>query len=184
MSEQAVTVEAFHHHDEEGTRLGFWLFLFTELLLFGAFFIVYGVYRSAHLNDFKIAAESLNTGIGTTNTIILLASSLTVVLSLNAMRAGRVKLAKTMLLITMALGTTFLIIKGFEWNAKFAHDLYLQTSGAIAAGKGSPLLTPGPEMLPNGQVLFLWSLLHHDGYACTAYHHRCSLDGYCLLLDC
>ncbi|MBT3228319.1 MAG: cytochrome c oxidase subunit 3 family protein [Candidatus Marinimicrobia bacterium] len=154
MSEPAVKVEAFHHHDEEGTRLGFWLFLFTELLLFGAFFIVYGVYRTAHLNDFKIAAESLNTGIGTTNTIILLASSLTMVLSLNAMKAGRVKLAKSMLLFTMALGTTFLVIKGFEWNAKFAHHLFLQTSAAIAEGKGSPLLTPGPDMLPDGQVLF------------------------------
>ena len=154
MSENVATVEAFHHHDEDGTRLGFWLFLFTELLLFGAFFIVYGVYRMAHLEDFKIAAESLNTGIGAQNTVILLASSLTMVLSLNALKANRVKLAKTMLLFTMGLGAAFLVIKGFEWNAKFAHHLYLQTSQAIADGHGSPLLTPGPDMLPEGQVLF------------------------------
>lgn len=154
MSDHVATTEVFHHHDEDGTRLGFWLFLFTELLLFGAFFIVYGVYRTAHLEDFKIAAESLNVGIGTTNTIILLASSLTVVLSLNGMKAGRVKLAKAMLMFTMILGMAFLVIKGFEWNAKFAHDLYLQTSAGIAAGKGSPLLTPGADMLPDGQVLF------------------------------
>ena len=154
MSEQALPVEVFHHHDEDGTRLGFWLFLFTELLLFGAFFIVYAVYRNNYLPDFKIAAESLNKGIGTQNTIILLASSLTMVLSLNALKANQVKLAKTFLLFTMALGTAFLIIKGFEWNAKFAHHLFLQTSSAIAAGEGSLLLNPGPEMLPNGQVLF------------------------------
>jgi len=149
-----MSVEAFHHHDEEGTRLGFWLFLFTELLLFGAFFIIYAVYRSNNLADFKIAAESLNVGIGTQNTIILLTSSLTMVLSLGAMKAGRVKLAKSNLLFTIGLGLAFLVIKGFEWNAKFAHHLFLQTTGGIASGHGSPLLTPGPEMLPDGQVLF------------------------------
>lgn len=154
MSEHTASTEVFHHHDEEGTRLGFWLFLFTELLLFGAFFIVYSVYRSANLEDFKTAAESLNTALGTQNTIILLGSSLTMVLSLNALKVGRVNLAKTMLLFTIALGSAFLIIKGFEWNAKFAHHLFLQTSSAISEGYGSPLLTPGSEMLPSGQVLF------------------------------
>lgn len=154
MSEQAIPLETFHHHDEDGTRLGFWLFLFTELLLFGALFIVYGVYRGTYLSEFKIAAHSLNTGIGTQNTIILLTSSLTMVLSLSALQAGRVKLAKTLLRFTIGLGIAFLVIKGFEWNAKFAHHLFLQTSHAIAAGKGSLLLNPGPEMLPQGQVLF------------------------------
>lgn len=154
MTEQAVSVEAFHHHDEEGTRLGFWLFLFTEVLLFGAFFIIYAVYRSTYLGDFKLAAESLNTTIGTVNTIILLTSSLTMVLSLDAIRRGAVKLAKTFLVLTMTLGVSFLIIKGFEWGAKFDHNLFLQTSSGIAEGKGSPLLNPGSEMLPVGQVLF------------------------------
>ncbi|NQV15974.1 cytochrome c oxidase subunit 3 [bacterium] len=154
MSEQALPIEAFHHHDEEGTRLGFWLFLFTELLLFGAFFIIYSVYRSSYLGDFKLAAESLNTTIGTVNTIILLSSSLTMVLSLDAIKRGASGLSKTFLLFTIALGTAFLVIKGFEWAAKFDHHLFLQTSNGIAAGKGSPLLNPGAEMLPPGQVLF------------------------------
>jgi len=154
MNEQSVSTEMVHHHDETGTRLGFWLFLYTELFLFAAFFLIYAVYRSNHLEDFKIAAESLNTGIGTQNTIILLASSLTMVLSLNALKSGKVKLSKTFLLFTIGLGTAFLIIKGFEWNSKFGHHLFLQTAGGIAAGEGSPLLTPGADMLPNGQVLF------------------------------
>ena len=152
MTDQAHPVE--HHHDEEGTRLGFWLFLYTELFLFAAFFLIYAVYRSAHIEEFKQAAESLNTTIGTVNTIILLTSSLTMVLSLDALKNGSVKLAKTLLMLTVALGLGFLIIKGFEWNAKFEHHLFLQTATDIAAGKGSPLLTPGEEMLPDGQVLF------------------------------
>jgi len=153
MSDAVHTVE--HHRDDEGTRLGFWLFLYTELFLFAAFFLVYAVYRSSHLvEDFKLAAESLNTGIGTVNTIILLTSSLTMVLSLDALKKGSVKLAKTLLLVTFALGMAFLVIKGFEWSAKFEHHLFLQTAKGIAAGHGSPLLTPGEEMLPVGQVLF------------------------------
>lgn len=154
MSEQTLSEEIIHHQDEEGTRLGFWLFLYTELFLFGAFFLIYAVYRSNHLADFKIAAESLNVGIGAQNTIILLASSLTMVLALNALKNGQVKLAKTQLLFTMSLGLAFLIIKGFEWNSKFGHQLFLQTTRGIAAGEGSPLLSPGAEMLPDGQVLF------------------------------
>ena len=152
MSDIAHPIE--HHRDDEGTRLGFWLFLYTELFLFAAFFLVYAVYRSSHLEDFKLAAESLNTGIGMVNTIILLTSSLTMVLSLDALKKGSVKLAKTLLLVTIALGMAFLVIKGFEWSAKFEHHLFLQTARGIAAGHGSPLLTPGEEMLPVGQVLF------------------------------
>ena len=152
MSEQVHAVT--HHQDEEGTRLGFWLFLYTELFLFGAFFLVYSVYRSAHLEDFKVAAENLNTTIGTMNTIILLTSSLTMVLSLEALKSGSKKLAKLFLMTTILLGLAFLVIKGFEWSAKFEHHLFLQTAKGIAAGKGSPLLTPGEEMLPLGQVLF------------------------------
>lgn len=154
MTENAVTLEAPHHHDETGTRLGFWLFLYTELFLFAAFFLIYAVYRSDYLIDFRTAAESLNTGIGTQNTIILLASSLTMVLSLNALKGGNAKMAKTFLQFTITLGLAFLVIKGFEWGAKFDHHLFLQTAGGIADGEGSLLLNPGPEMLPVGQVLF------------------------------
>ncbi len=152
MSELAHPIE--HHHDEEGTRLGFWLFLYTELFLFAAFFLVYAVYRSSHLEDFKLAAESLNTGIGAVNTVILLTSSLTMVLSLDALKKGAIKAAKVLLMVTIALGAAFLVIKSFEWGAKFEHHLFLQTAKGIAAGHGSPLLTPGEEMLPVGQVLF------------------------------
>jgi len=152
MTDTAHAIE--HHRDDEGTRLGFWLFLYTELFLFAAFFLIYAVYRSANLEDFKLAAASLNTTIGAVNTVILLTSSLTMVLSLDAMKNGSAKLAKIFLMATVALGAAFLVIKGFEWGAKFDHDLFLQTAKGIAAGAGSPLLNPGAEMLPTGQVLF------------------------------
>jgi cytochrome c oxidase subunit III len=154
MSHQNSHSEVAHHIDEVGTRLGFWLFLYTELFLFAALFLIYAVYRSTHIEDFKLAAESLNTTIGTLNTMILLTSSLTMVLSLESLKKSAVKAARWFLIATLALGTAFLIIKGFEWSAKFDHHIFLQTAKGIAAGHGSPLLTPGDEMLPVGQVLF------------------------------
>ncbi|MBT3237107.1 MAG: cytochrome c oxidase subunit 3 family protein [Bdellovibrionales bacterium] len=150
----AVT-EHSEHYDEVGTRLGFWLFLFTELFLFGAFFIVYLVYRTTYLPDFQTASNQLSTVIGTTNTIILLFSSLTVVLAIHYMRKGIKKMALTFLSITILCGLAFLVIKSFEWGGKFDHNLFLQLRGNIEQGLGSPLLTPGSsEMLPMGQVLF------------------------------
>lgn len=154
MSETLVTSDALHHKDETGTRLGFWLFLYTELFLFAAFFLVYAVYRSHYIADFEEAAKSLNIGIGTQNTIILLTSSVTMVFSLNAMKNGYIKLSKTFLQFTVLLGLAFLVIKGFEWGAKFDHHIFLQTAKGIAEGEGSLLLNPSAEMLPVGQVLF------------------------------
>lgn len=154
MSDAPTLTEVIHHKDETGTRLGFWLFLYTELFLFAALFLVYAVYRAHYIADFEEAAKSLNVGIGTQNTIILLTSSLTMVLSLNAMKNGYIKLSKTFLQFTILLGLSFLIIKGFEWNAKFDHHIFLQTASGIAKGEGSLLLNPSAEMLPVGQVLF------------------------------
>ncbi len=65
------------HRDDVGARMGMWLFLFTELLLFGGLFLVYGVYRHEYADQFRVAAMALNTTVGALNTIILLTSSLT-----------------------------------------------------------------------------------------------------------
>ena len=54
-----------------------WLFIFTELLLFGGLFIVYSVYRYLNPDAFHLAAEELDTFIGAVNTVILLISSMT-----------------------------------------------------------------------------------------------------------
>ena len=74
------------HRDDVGAKMGMWLFLFTEILLFGGMFLVYAVYRYQYPDQFHIAGMELNTGIGTLNTIILLTSSLTVALSIAALQ--------------------------------------------------------------------------------------------------
>jgi cytochrome c oxidase subunit 3 len=128
------------HRDEVGAKMGMWLFLFTELLLFGGLFLVYAVYRYQYPDQFHLAGMELNTGIGTLNTIILLTSSLTVALSIAAIQKRNKFLSVLMLTLTLTFALMFMVNKYFEWSAKFSHGIY-----------------PGSEellSLPNGQILF------------------------------
>ncbi len=101
-----------------------WLFLFTELILFGGIFLLYAVYRTTFPEDFHYGATTLNTLIGGVNTLILLTSSLTMVLSIAHLDRNNRRASSILLALTIGLGLTFLVIKGFEWNAKIGHGLF------------------------------------------------------------
>jgi len=112
------------HKDYEGAKTGMWIFLFTELLLFGGLFLVYAVYRQVYTHDFHEAARELNRVLGVANTFVLLTSSLTMVLAVTALQRGDRQSALNTLFWTLFLAGTFLVIKAFEWGAKFSHGLY------------------------------------------------------------
>jgi cytochrome c oxidase subunit III len=120
--------------------MGMWLFLFTELILFGGMFIVYAVYRFVHYAEFQLAAKELNALVGTVNTLILLTSSLTVVLSIAALQNRRKTLSLAMIALTLLLAAAFLVNKYFEWHHKFDTGFY----------PGSPVLLEQPP----GVVLY------------------------------
>jgi cytochrome c oxidase subunit III len=128
-----------HHADEEGTKLGMWLFLFTELLLFGGMFLLYSIYRSEHAHQFFLAASELDTFIGTVNTLVLLTSSLTVALSIEALRRSRRKLSITMLILTILFGVVFMINKYFEWSTKIHHGIYPGSETLLSMSDGEML---------------------------------------------
>lgn len=134
----SLTAEV-HHSDEIGAKLGMWLFLFTELLLFGGMFLLYSIYRSEHAHEFFLAATELDTFIGTVNTLALLTSSLTVAISIEALRRGSRKITIIMLIITIALGILFMINKYFEWSAKIHHGIYPGGSELLSMGDGEML---------------------------------------------
>jgi cytochrome c oxidase subunit III len=115
---------AEEHRDDTGAKIGMWLFLFTEILLFGGMFLLYSVYRSKNPLDFHQAAFELSTVAGTINTLILITSSLTMALSISAIQKGDKKLSKAFLIMTIIFGLLFLVIKYFEWGAKFQHGIY------------------------------------------------------------
>jgi len=128
------------HRDDVGSKMGMWLFLFTELLLFGGMFLLYAAYRFAHPDEFRAASLKLDDTIGMINTIILLTSSLTVVFGIVAIRKGSKKLSMIFLSFTLILGLAFLVNKYFEWGAKISHGIYPK----------------GPEManFSDGEVLY------------------------------
>ena len=128
-----------HHRDYTGAKIGMWVFLFTELMLFGGMFIVYAVYRTTYVEDFHYAAQELDTLIGTLNTMILLTSSLTMALSIAAMQRARRVTAIALLMLTIAFGIWFMANKYFEWGAKFEHGIYPNSEFLLQHAKGEIL---------------------------------------------
>jgi cytochrome c oxidase subunit III len=123
------------HKDYEGAKFGMWLFLFTEILLFGGLFILYSAYRAGYPLEFHEAGQHLNVVIGVTNTIILLTSSLTVALSITAIQKGARKASIFCLTSTIVLGALFLVNKYIEWTGEISHGLY----------PNSPILAQRPK---------------------------------------
>jgi len=119
-----TSIDHSSHQDAIGARLGMWLFLFTEILLFGGIFLLYSVYRSKFPADFHYAATHLDIFTGTINTIILLTSSLFMVLAVANLEKQDRKRSSAFILLTTLLGTAFLIIKYFEWSEKIGHGLF------------------------------------------------------------
>lgn len=135
----AHTVVDFND-DYEGAKLGFWLFVLTEIMIFGALFMVFAFYLVQHQEQFMEASSDLNRFMGGTNTFILLISALTMGLSLVKLRNGDVKSSKKYIWITMVLAIVFVTIKYFEWM----HEIHL------GIYPGSPTL----DSMDNGIKLF------------------------------
>jgi cytochrome c oxidase subunit 3 len=127
------------HRDDIGARMGMWLFLFTELLLFGGMFFLYSVYRFMNAEAFHIAAKELNTLVGTFNTVILLTSSLTMVLSIVAIQKDKKGLSIFFQLLTIVLALGFMVNKYFEWTTKFEHGLYPGAEHLLSLDSGEIL---------------------------------------------
>lgn len=112
------------HYDPEASKLGMWLFIFTELLLFGGLFIVYAIYRFLNPEAFQLAGLELNPVIGALNTIILLVSSMTIAMSTSSLQRKNKGLTVLLIEITIMLALIFLINKYFEWGVKFEHGIW------------------------------------------------------------
>lgn len=130
---QAATHSA--HFDATASKIGMWLFIFTELLLFGGLFIVYSVIRFSHQTAFHLAAEELNVVLGAVNTALLLISSMTIAMSVSAIQYGHKKFTLLLICVTILIGFVFLVNKYFEWSVKIDHGLY--PGSAILQGLGN-----------------------------------------------
>jgi len=138
MSETITHVE--EHRDDEASKLGMWLFIFTELLLFGGLFLVYSIFRAEYPLAFHASSLELSVTIGAINTIVLLFSSMTIAMALTAIQKNDQKRALIFIGITLFLDAIFLVNKYLEWGHKFEMRLY----------PGSPLM----PLLGRGYLLY------------------------------
>jgi cytochrome c oxidase subunit 3 len=105
-------------------KLFLWLFLSTEIMFFAGLIGMYIVLRFGQTVWPVPHAVHLSEPIGAFNTFVLICSSVTIVLALEAAKANKSGLAKLLLLATLALGSVFLGVKAYEYQAKFAHGIY------------------------------------------------------------
>jgi cytochrome c oxidase subunit 3 len=137
---EKITEHTAHvHRDDEGDKLGMWLFIFTELLLFGMLFLIYAVYRYKNPVAFQLGGEELDVFLGTLNTVILLISSATVAMSITAMQKGEKTKALVLLGTTLFIAVVFLINKWFEWGVKIDYGLYPNSDALLELGHGTTL---------------------------------------------
>jgi cytochrome c oxidase subunit 3 len=127
------------HRDYAGAKLGMWLFLFTEILLFGGMFLVYSVYRQVNTADFHEAGMEMNVTIGAVNTIILLTSSLTMVLSISAIKNNSKVISLLFQVLTIILGIAFLANKYLEWADHIRHGYYPDSPELLVMSHGKIL---------------------------------------------
>ena len=120
----------FHLHEEdpveeyENFKLGMWIFLATEVLLFGGLFAAYFIFKFRHPEVFDLGAAQLDKVLGGINTVVLLTSSFTMALSVDAAQRGLQKRLVLNLFLTLLFGAGFLVVKYFEWSSKYKYGWF------------------------------------------------------------
>lgn len=111
------------HHRDETAELGMWVFIATEVLLFGGLFLGYFVYRHAYPAAFMQASRHTDIVIGAANTAILLTSSFFVASAIEACSKGDRKITAALLSAAILLGLAFMVLKGFEYSNEYREHL-------------------------------------------------------------
>lgn len=126
------TVEARPDTGLHNAKIGIWLFLASEVMLFGGFFSAYVLLRTGAV-VWPEGSSILNVPIGTLNTLILITSSVTMVLSWAALKMNDLSKFRMYMFLTFFLGLLFLVVKlVFEYTPKFEHHLYPSKSTFLA----------------------------------------------------
>lgn len=123
-----------HTREDTGlynAKLGIWLFLASEVMLFGALFSTYVILRINAL-DWPLGASILNVPLGAINTLVLISSSITMIFSWTSLKANNFPGFRRNLGITLLLTLVFLIIKSYEYATKFHHELFPSHSTYLA----------------------------------------------------
>ena len=129
MSSAEATPEKHHyahhfknaHHEFDSCKVGMWLFLLQEVMFFAPLFVGYAIFRALYPEAFLEASHLLNWKMGALNTVVLITSSLTMALGVNAAQRGLHDKTVKYLALTIAFACVFLVVKYFEYQHKI-HD--------------------------------------------------------------
>jgi cytochrome c oxidase subunit 3 len=124
------------HRDDAGAKLGMWLFLFTELLLFGGLFLLYAAYLARYPHEFAAAGREMHVVFGTVNTVILLTSSLLAAMAVTAIQRDKRPGAMWLLGGTILCAAIFLFNKYLEWSAEIGNGIYPGSPRLLAGAPG------------------------------------------------
>ncbi|GFE56840.1 cytochrome c oxidase subunit 3 [Geobacter sp. AOG1] len=124
------------HKDYAGAKLGMWLFLFTELLLFGGLFLLYAAYLARYPREFGTAGGQMHLGFGTLNTVILITSSLLVAMAVTAIQRNARRMVLWLLGGTVLCAAVFLFNKYLEWSDEIGKGIYPNSPKLVAAPPG------------------------------------------------
>jgi len=162
MSEPVILAEQFEEprQQHEADQLGMWVFLGTEVMLFGGVFASIVIYRVLYGDVLKTASHHLDKWLGGANTAVLLTSSLTMVLAVVAAREGRVRATCWWFAATAALGLGFLGIKGYEYFKEYHEGLM------PGVGPAFPIDQPPAQLFFN---------LYFAGTGLHAFHLSCGI---------
>lgn len=119
-------------HEYQSSKQGVWLFLCTEILMFGGLFVAYALFHRMYPELFKAGSTHLDWKLGAVNTVVLLFSSLTMALGIYYNQLRNKNMAALMLIITLVCGFIFLGVKWVEYSHKFHEGLY---PGAMFSGE-------------------------------------------------
>ncbi len=128
LSEHETNPNLQHHfysmaQQLEASVLGMWVFLVTEIMFFGGMFMIYILYRIYYPEAWVLGSNHLDVSLGALNTGVLICSSLTMALAVRSAQVGSRKGQIVNLILTILLGSTFLVVKYFEYKEKFLHHL-------------------------------------------------------------
>lgn len=112
------------HQQYASAKLGMWVFLGTEILMFGGLFCAYGVYRYGHPDVFSFAHQALDPVLGAINTAVLIASSFTMALAVRYSQLGQTRALTLCLALTILGGAGFMVIKTVEYKSKWEAHLF------------------------------------------------------------
>jgi cytochrome c oxidase subunit 3 len=171
------------------SKLGLWLFLVTEVLMFGGLFVGYIIYRAWYPDMFHAAGLTLDWRLGSVNTVALIASSFSMAMGVHYSKTDQPQKAARALLITVLFGAVFMVIKYFEYSHKF-HEGMLPGGFYSFEGLTHPK-TPiffslyfmmtglhGSHVLV-GMGLITWCFLRaRKGHFSSAYYTPVELVGY------